>query len=425
MVYDAAGNVTNDGLGNTYTYDAENRVISMSGNNSASYVYDAFGQRVRATISSVPYDFLYSGGRAVDEYTSSGWVWGDAGAAQLAVYANSTTYFSHNDWLGSVRAWSNVSGSSVETCTTMPFGDAQTCTGTAPNSWNYTGLPFDSESGMSHALFRQLSTTQGRWTSSDPAGLGAVDPTNPQTWNRYAYVANNPLSFTDPMGLLLKGPGNTCVGDANGIVCGGDGAGGGGGGWVGGGGGVLGGSDPLLGGAGGAGVDGTGGFCDASGNCQGIAMSPDGTGSDPSNPFGYVGGTVGFGAITLAGPSDMPGSTPIQFGAAAIATEYNAYLTGLATTITTTQLDFGFFSIPISTTTSTDSGYLAFLTSSAPTLSPYAPIPGVNQPISGKPPNPCSYFPNKSCFPKKPPNPLSWQFLTMGNTAMSFWDLVP
>jgi RHS repeat-associated protein len=119
----------------------------------------------------------------------------------LAAYANSTTYFNHSDWLGTVRAWSNVSGSSVGTCTSLPFGDAQTCTGTSANSWDYTGLPFDSESGMTHALFRQLSTTQGRWTTSDPAGMAAVDPTNPQSWNRYAYVNNTPTNAVDPLGL--------------------------------------------------------------------------------------------------------------------------------------------------------------------------------------------------------------------------------
>jgi hypothetical protein len=41
----------------------------------------------------------------------------------------------------------------------------------------------------------------GRWPSPDPAGIASVDPTDPQTWNRYAYVRNSPLMMTDPTGL--------------------------------------------------------------------------------------------------------------------------------------------------------------------------------------------------------------------------------
>ncbi len=59
------------------------------------------------------------------------------------------------------------------------------------------------DSGLNDFLFRRYSSTQSRWISPDPAGIGAVDPTNPQTWNRYAYVANNPLSATDPLGLRM------------------------------------------------------------------------------------------------------------------------------------------------------------------------------------------------------------------------------
>jgi hypothetical protein len=52
-------------------------------------------------------------------------------------------------------------------------------------------------------LFREYDLTQGRWMTPDPAGMAAVDPTNPQSWNRYAYVNNNPLKATDPLGLDL------------------------------------------------------------------------------------------------------------------------------------------------------------------------------------------------------------------------------
>jgi RHS repeat-associated protein len=66
---------------------------------------------------------------------------------------------------------------------------------------HFTGQDWDSESSLTHFMFRQLSTTESRWISPDPAGMGAVNPGNPQTWNRYAYVANNPAGAVDPLGL--------------------------------------------------------------------------------------------------------------------------------------------------------------------------------------------------------------------------------
>ena len=56
------------------------------------------------------------------------------------------------------------------------------------------------------ATWRLYHYDQGRWISPDPAGLSAVDPSNPQTWNRYAYVAGNPLGNVDPSGLLAYCP---------------------------------------------------------------------------------------------------------------------------------------------------------------------------------------------------------------------------
>jgi len=45
IIYDAAGNVINDGT-NTYTYDAENRMITVGGSAQA-YFYDAFGRQIQ------------------------------------------------------------------------------------------------------------------------------------------------------------------------------------------------------------------------------------------------------------------------------------------------------------------------------------------------------------------------------------------
>ena len=57
--------------------------------------------------------------------------------------------------------------------------------GTTPNEYDFSARQYG---------------IQGRWPSPDPAGLDAVDITDPQTWNRYACVRNSPLEMTDPLG---------------------------------------------------------------------------------------------------------------------------------------------------------------------------------------------------------------------------------
>ncbi len=197
--YDAAGNLLSDTF-HSYTYDAEGRLLTVDGT-VASYTYDAFGQRVRTTVNGTLYDFVYNAGQAVDKVAGSAWLWGHAGGAAGITYTNGTTYFDHADWAGTVRARSGVSGASVETCTSLSFGDNQNCVGTDWSPLHFAGLTGDSESNLQQATFRQLSTAEGRWTVPDPLGMGVPHPTNPQTWNRYTYVANNPTGFIDPLGL--------------------------------------------------------------------------------------------------------------------------------------------------------------------------------------------------------------------------------
>jgi RHS repeat-associated protein len=65
----------------------------------------------------------------------------------------------------------------------------------------FTAYERDSETGLDYARARYCSSSQGRFTSPDPLGASAK-ASDPQSWNRYAYVGNNPLAFSDPSGLI-------------------------------------------------------------------------------------------------------------------------------------------------------------------------------------------------------------------------------
>lgn len=56
-----------------------------------------------------------------------------------------------------------------------------------------------------HTQFREYSNLQGRWLSPDPYS-GSYDFNNPQSFNRYTYVLNNPLGTTDSSGLCGDDP---------------------------------------------------------------------------------------------------------------------------------------------------------------------------------------------------------------------------
>jgi RHS repeat-associated protein len=120
-----------------------------------------------------------------------------------AVYTESgLSYYRHSDWLGSSRFASTTTRTMYSSTAYAPFGEPYATAGTGDPS--FTGQQPDSTSGLYDFLFRRLSQTQGRWITPDPAGLGATNVLNPQSWNRYAYVANSPMSFVDPFGLLMS-----------------------------------------------------------------------------------------------------------------------------------------------------------------------------------------------------------------------------
>jgi RHS repeat-associated protein len=83
----------------------------------------------------------------------------------------------------------------------------------------FTGKERDAESGNDYFGARYYASSMGRFLSPDPGWFFATNPTNPQTWNLYSYVLNNPLNAVDPDGfdcVYLNNAGTDVDRDANG-----------------------------------------------------------------------------------------------------------------------------------------------------------------------------------------------------------------
>jgi RHS repeat-associated protein len=198
--YDADGNVTNDFL-HSYAWNGYGRPTTIDG---VGVTYDARDRVVEQNRSGAYTQFLYSptgfkminlnGQSAVDDFVPL------AGGA-VAVYSPGGIYLRHADWLGSSRFSSWLSSRTMYYDGAYgPFGEPYAQTGTT--DVNFTGMNQDTVANLYDFPAREYGT-QGRWPSPDPGGLAAVDPTNPQSWNRYAYVKNNPLIYIDPSGKFL------------------------------------------------------------------------------------------------------------------------------------------------------------------------------------------------------------------------------
>ena len=214
--YDAAGDVTNDGT-YTYTWDAEahlTKVVNGGGTTISTNTYNALGQRVRDVTTGATTDEAYGGDGSL--------LWGWTGNAStirsfvpfkggiLAEYYSGGTLFDHSDELGSVTTSTSYNGSASQERLFYPFGELWTGAGSSGMHQTFAKLPdYDAETNQYNTLNRHY-TPSGRWMSPDPGGLKVVKLDDPQTWNMYAYVRNNPTTLTDPTGLFDCGAG---VGD--------------------------------------------------------------------------------------------------------------------------------------------------------------------------------------------------------------------
>lgn len=252
--YDAIGNITNksdvgsytynaSGAGsirphavtqagtNTYTYDANGNQITGAGRTityasfnkpsqivtstaSVSFTYDANQRRMRKVSSQSTTVYL---GKLYEKTTST------AGAEHkhylyaantlVGIYTqkpdNTTnTRYLHTDHLLSVDTITDEAGNVVQKQSYDAHGKRRNINGldattpiTAQTTRGFTRHEMDDDVGLINMNAREYDPVLGRFLTPDTF---VQYPASTQGYNRYAYVNNNPLSFTDPSGHFLK-----------------------------------------------------------------------------------------------------------------------------------------------------------------------------------------------------------------------------
>lgn len=186
--YDASGNVTREGA-RTYTYDAANRLVSVSEPGGESYGYDAANRRVKKVVGGVVTHYVWEGDhQVIAEYERGG------GSSQ----ATGTRYY-HQDRL-STRVITDGAGAVVGTTDHLPFGEERGGSGEREKR-KFTTYERDDGTGLDYAMNRFYSSQQGRFAQVDPIRMGAASLSDPQSLNLYSYVQNDPVNFSDPTGL--------------------------------------------------------------------------------------------------------------------------------------------------------------------------------------------------------------------------------
>ena len=159
--------------------------------------YDGDGKRVKKYVPDTGEVtvFVYdASGKSIAEYSTI-----------VAISTDAKVNYLTSDHLGSPRINTDAAGSIIARHDYHPFGEEIYGTGGRTTGLNYgddsvrkqfTGYERDAEVDLDFAQARMYSNGLGRFMVTDPELL-TIDADDPQTWNLYAYVRNNPEIIVD------------------------------------------------------------------------------------------------------------------------------------------------------------------------------------------------------------------------------------
>jgi RHS repeat-associated protein len=223
--YDNNGSTTQS-EGKVYTYDFENRILSVNGN-AVTFVYDGDGNRVVKTLGGTTNLFL------VDTNNLTGYaqvfeeIHPTAGVQRTYVYGADlisqdqliagvwTESFYGYDGHGSVRQLTNAAGAITDLYDYDAFGNLINQSGNTPNLYLYCGEQFDLEMGFYYLRSRYMTSSTGRFWTMDSYESGLSDP---KSLHKYASSSNNAVNMIDPTGQFSIGSMMTTTGIQNTIT---------------------------------------------------------------------------------------------------------------------------------------------------------------------------------------------------------------
>jgi len=209
--YDGRSNLRQIGS-KSYTYDARGRLVAanIGGGPRQDYVYDAQGRRLAAE----GWNSVYEGDREIQQTNINSpsqtrtYTYGVGLDDVLSYETTGTRYFTHKNRNGSTIALTTAAGVVAERYDYTPYGVATMTDvdggGLVRIPYLFGGRRWDQVTNLYFMRARYYAPDMGRFASRDPIGFWG-DAAN--SGNPFAYGSNNPLSGSDPFGLLFRSDG--------------------------------------------------------------------------------------------------------------------------------------------------------------------------------------------------------------------------
>jgi RHS repeat-associated protein len=227
FTYDPNGNMVT-GRGGTISWYSYNLPYVISNSAGTAQFYYGPSHQFYEEVDNGPVTTIYIGGLLQKKFISSGYteyrhlIKADGALIEVdkTTGTNSDTYYITQDHIGSSSvvtnsaaavlvdesfgAWGARRGSNWTGSPSTPDNNAIANT----TNIGFTGQTMLDSVKMIHMNGRVYDRVIGRFLSADPT---IPDPGNTQSFNRYSYVVNSPLTFVDPSGFCYTGGYAKCL----------------------------------------------------------------------------------------------------------------------------------------------------------------------------------------------------------------------